>query len=98
MIVCNFHIGRTWCALWPFKAKSPLPVDANTVLAFSITTQCLQPIAPYCAENVDRSRGMQYSQPPPRLLSETLKRLDKFASGKPFRPSIAEADNHVWQN
>ena len=33
VIIDHFNIHRTVCALWPFKANSPLVVYSNTVLS-----------------------------------------------------------------
>jgi hypothetical protein len=47
MIIDNFYIKRITVA--PFKTNSPLSVDANTMLAFSLAAQPFQMIAGWYA-------------------------------------------------
>jgi hypothetical protein len=42
VIIHDFHIVRT---CFPAKAKPPLVVDSNAVLAFPVSEQGLKPIA-----------------------------------------------------
>src|SRR6266700_4204856 len=39
MVVCDFNVKRTIFTVRPLKTKSPLPVNANTELTFSIANQ-----------------------------------------------------------
>ena len=45
MVVHDFHFGRTRTSLGPFEADSPLVVDADTPLPFSLAHKCLETVA-----------------------------------------------------
>ncbi len=60
VIVGNFHIRRT--SLGPAKADTPLLIDADRVLPRAISTQCLQPIAGWHCQIIQRYSPIQLGQ------------------------------------
>jgi hypothetical protein len=45
MVINNFHVGWAGCLFGPFKTDPPLVIDADAVLAFSVSFQGFKAVA-----------------------------------------------------
>jgi hypothetical protein len=80
MIVNNFHFNRI--AISPSKTQAPLIVDANTVLACSISLQRFKAVSRNISQVGESSRGIQHFQlslrrPLNRLITRTMIVVEK---------------------
>jgi len=94
MVVYNFHIERPWGVFRPFKANSPLFVDANAVLAFAITLQPFESVS-RGVQSHQSVRRMQPVEPQHGLPLKPLKCLDPFSLKKAACPLVAEIYDHL---
>jgi hypothetical protein len=58
VVVNDFYVGRPGRSVSPLKAKPPLVVDANAVLALSISCQRLKAVAWKCRKVRHRCSGL----------------------------------------
>jgi hypothetical protein len=94
MVINNLHVGRTGGAFRPVEADSPLIVDADAVLAFSISSQHFKTVARQHGKISERDGGLQTVQLHARRAFDTGERLDTFADRKIRRPLVPIADDH----
>jgi hypothetical protein len=59
VVIGNFDIDWTGCAMGPLKADSQLVVDTDAVLALPIAFQCFQPVARQSGEIFQARRRVQ---------------------------------------
>ena len=94
MVIDNLDIRRAGGAFRPCKANPPLVVDANAVLALSISSQHCKTVARQHGKISERDGGFQTVQLKTRRAFDTGERLDTFADRKIRRPLVAIADDH----
>jgi hypothetical protein len=94
MVIDNLDIRRAGGALRPFKANPPLIVDADAVLALSISSQHFKTVARQHGKISERNGGFQTIQLHARSPFDTGERLDTFPGRKILRPLVPIADDH----
>jgi len=60
VVINNFNIGGI--AASPYKAHTPLVIDANTVLAYAVTLQSLKSVVWRYAQVIQSGRPVQHLQ------------------------------------
>src|SRR5690554_6980023 len=87
MVINNFNIFRAVSS--PSKAHPPLPVNANTVLAFPVTTQRFKPVTKWgfqiiqlcsCLQQYQLTLSCSFYRRKPFGFSSLKQRLSVFAS------------------
>jgi len=78
----------------PDKADSPLIVDANTVLAGTVSLQFFKPITRHCAQILKALRGVEHCELPKRHPLDGLKALATLPLEKRFRVRASKTLNH----
>lgn len=92
MVVDNFNIVCVPVA--PDKTKSPLVVDSNAVLSFSIAVQRLQAIARRCRQVAQFRGAIQLSQLSAGNMFDRLKTSARLAMMQPLSVRAAERPDH----
>jgi hypothetical protein len=92
MVVNDLHIVRTPIA--PYETETPLVVDANTVLAFSLAMQRLQAIPRRRCQVAKFCGAVQLAEFSARDLLDCLKAPAALALVKPLSLQTAERPNH----
>ena|ERR1035441_5784213 len=80
--------------LRPFEANPPLIVDADAVLALSISPQHLKAVARQHGKISKRDGGFQTIQLHPCSSLDARERFDTFAGREVRRPLVPIADDH----
>jgi len=82
-------------AVPPRKAKAPLVIDADTVLALAIALQALQAVSRQQRERSHVRSRVQHVQFPQALTLNGLKPAYGFPAEEALRISAAESPDHV---
>jgi hypothetical protein len=93
MVVRYFDI--LGAIITPLKTNTPLSVDGNAVLAFSVSVQRLQSVAGQCGKITERFGGFKNLQALLALPLEPLKTLYMLAIGKSFCSLVTIAPDHT---
>lgn len=94
MVVNNFYVGWPWRPARPFKADSPLVVNANAVLALAVADEGFKTIAGQDGQIAERGSRLKTIKLQARGACKPGKRFDAFSSGKVSRPLVPVADDH----
>lgn len=89
MVVNDFDIHWVLFAIGPFETNAVLIINANAVLALTITAQRLQPVFSHSAEGVKTHRCLKLVKLGLSLESETGECLDELTIGETLRVSVA---------
>ena len=93
MVVDDFDFMRG--AILPDETDSPLTVDADAVLACSVTSEGFQAIARRNTEGVELGRCVQHQQlPPGRTLDVRREPTRPASSEQPLGLGVSEGANH----
>lgn len=95
MVVDDFHVVAM--AFVPDKTNSPLIVDSNGVLAFSVTAQSLQLIRRRRSQNAQFCRGVHLEQFSQGDSLEGAKALAAVVMEKLLSFLRAKAADHMWR-
>ena len=80
----------------PPETKTPLIVDADTVLPFPVTMELLQSVARWHPQIIKRFRGIDKQQCAQReALNRERKPLHGLPVASPLRPLVAKRLDHV---
>ena len=83
LVIVNYlSVGRSRRSVDPFKADSPLIVDADAVLSLAVAFESFEPIAWQCGQVLQRSCGVQPVEFKLRRPFEPGECLDPFAGDK----------------
>jgi hypothetical protein len=94
MVIDNLDMSWAGGTFRPFEANPPLIVDANAVLAFSISSQHFKTVAGQHGEISQLNGRFQTIQLQARSTFDARERLHAFASRKIRCPLVPIADNH----
>ena len=94
MIIDNLDIRWTGSAFRPFEANPPLIVDADAVLASSVSFQRFKPVARQNGEIFQLDGRLETVQLQPRGTFDTGECFDTFAGGEIGRALVPIADDH----
>lgn len=97
MVINNFDVFRAIGPTWPFKADSPLLVDADAVLALPVAEKSLQVITRKLCELPQVHCRFQNSEPFFSLMSKAFPGRNPFAFGEALDFSVSIAPNHKGQ-
>ena len=96
MVVHDFNAARSWLAVLPLEANTPLLIDPNGVLSGPVTLECLKAIAGQGPKGIEGRSSVQNCKPPFRLLLEAYRSRRAasrtFFFGAPFGFKIAEIE------
>jgi hypothetical protein len=98
VVVHNFDIRWTWRTVLPFKANSPLIVNADAELPLSVSTQDLKAVTGQSREIAYRRCRFQAIHFQPRGAVDAKESFDAFSLGKGPRPLVAVASDHEAQD
>jgi hypothetical protein len=82
VIINDLHVRWAWRSVGPLKADSPLVVDANAVLALSISCQRLKAVAWKCRKVRHRCSGLHAVELEACGSFKSRKCLDSLPVGK----------------
>jgi hypothetical protein len=94
VIIDNLNIRGAARAARPFKADSPLFIDANAELASAIALQGFEPTAPQHPQLIQVPSRVKDFTASVSLPREALKLADKTALGKNVSPFVPIAQDH----
>ena len=92
VIINNLYVGRSRRSAKPFKANPPLIVNANAVLALTVTAQCFKPVARKSGEITERSSGLHTIKLHAGSPFKTRKRLYTPSDGEISGPLVTVAE------
>ena len=83
MIIRNLYVPGV--AVSPNKAKAPLIIDSDAMLAFPVTAQCLQAVTRWRGQVAQSFGRVQLTESPERRSLNALEAFDGLSVIKPFR-------------
>jgi len=93
VVIHNFNLVRV--ALAPYEANPPLVVDPNTVLAFSVSAQALQPIPWWRGQIAESCSEMQLVKLSPGNTLNRLKPAHRFSAEEALGVDATERADHT---
>jgi hypothetical protein len=93
MVIYDFNIDRSRASLRPLKAYPPPIIDANAVLALSLTLERFEPV-PRQTQVQKGGRRVQLVKLQFRPVLKSSEGFDSFPFGKFFRSLVSEAHDH----
>src|ERR1700690_1300260 len=94
VIVDNFYVRRPRGPVCPFKADSPLIVNANAVLALAIARQGFEAVAGERREIPNRGGSLHTVELQARGSFESRESLDPFPGGEIAASLVPIVENH----
>jgi hypothetical protein len=92
MVIDNFHVIRA--IVTPLKTNTPLRIDANAVLSFSVAPQGLQPVAAQSRKIRKTGRGVEPFQSAFGLRDEPREAADPSTLVEGLRIAATEGPYH----
>jgi hypothetical protein len=94
MIIGNFNLCGI--SIHPRKAYSPLVIDPDTVLAFTLTIQCFKPINGGNTQIIQRLGIVEHAQLAPGDLLDVPRQTPRYlAAPNPFSFSVPKSRDHL---
>jgi hypothetical protein len=94
MIINNFDVRWAGCISRPFKTNTPLVVDADAVLSFTITLQCFKTITRQRGEISKLGGRFQTVKFQTGSAVKARKRADSLTGCEVSCPLVPVADNY----
>ena len=95
MIIDDFDILRTRRLVRPLETDSPLIINANAVLPFSIASKCFETITRQCRKIPEHACCLQTVQLQTRGTFDTRKCFYALGCGEMFSPLVVITNDHI---